>query len=231
MSKTPSRPGGVLQSSSKKQRVALLKHQLPSSQQHPSHDVAKETNAKFPYESLDSINPLLSSYVSQPTMMSLEGMVEALVARGTTDRLTDKTLLLENPVRAGSLNRQAGLGATKKQDQFSTKLQKQESIAMRLKSAANQLTFSQFHPLHSLWKQQMTNAKELQSQLIGSMVTVMSSPTVSFVGCKGIVLADTREVLVLITELDKVSLIPKRRLSIQVSSNEPHMAFKITSCR
>ena len=206
-----------MQSSSKRQRVALLKHQLPSSH-HPIGE-AKKIEAKFPYESSDSTNPLLSSYLNQPTMR-LEGMVEALIAGGTTDRLTDKTLLLENPTRVGSLNRQAGLALsdTKKQDEFSTKHRKQESITTKLRSptAAKKLTFSQLQPLHSLWEQQVNNTKELQTQLIGSLVSVMSSPSVSFVGARGIVLANTKNLLVLISEADKLSFIPKRRLAIQV---------------
>lgn len=215
-----SRPGGIIHSTSKRQRVSLAKSRAITYEE-PPHTSAKQQQSKgnsadkFPYEILTL--PALSRYLNPSAAMGLEQMVQSLLET-PTDRLTDKTLLLENPVRAGSLSRQAGLcGVTR--EQFSLKLKKSD-IVSRLMDSAYKLTFSQCLPLHELWRKQVGNqasAKLVQRQLIGSLVSVESCSSLPLVGKRGLVLAETKKAIVIITEhRDQLIALPRRRLSLTI---------------
>ena len=216
MPPTPSKPGGVAQSASKKQRVSLARSRASQDQNPPLIPSTVESNDtsasdKFPYELMDLSG--LSRYLNPAAKsMSMEQMVESLLA-SKTDRLTDKTLLLDNPVRAGSLSRQAGLNTTKR-ERFSLKLRKLD-IVSKLRASADKLTFSQCLPLHELWKQQAGN--KATAKQVGSIVTVKSCSIASLVGNRGIVLAETTSVLVIITETsNRLALLPRKRLSLKI---------------
>jgi hypothetical protein len=189
---------------------------LPSSSLQPTSTSGAD---KFPYEQMDLT--ALSHYLNPSAAIGLERMVESLLAT-TTDRLTDKTLLLENPVRAGSLSRQAGLSNMKGQDRFTSRLKKkQESVVSVLKSSANKITYAQCLPIHELWKRQAGNqaSAKQQNHLVGSMVRVDSCSVVSLVGKQGLILAETNKVIVMITQIrDQLVALPRERLSLTIVS-------------
>jgi hypothetical protein len=183
---------------------------LPSSSLQP---ISTSGADKFPYEQMDL--SALSHYLNPSAALGLERMVELLLAT-TTDRLTDKTLLLENPVRAGSLSRQAGLSYMKGQERFASRLKKKhESVASVLKSA-NKITYTQCLPLHELWKRQ---AGIQANASLGSVVRVNSCSVVSLVGKQGLILAETNKVVVMITQIrDQLVALPRERLSLTIVS-------------
>ncbi|GFS60641.1 ribonuclease P protein subunit p29 [Nephila pilipes] len=87
--------------------------------------------------------------------------------------------------------------------------------------------FKTFVPIHLLWKQYMLKMLQLKEPLPddlsgvyqkllkadyhGCLLVVASSACHNFVGCKGIVIQETKNVFRLITEGDKVKTIPKKR--------------------
>ncbi|XP_068117895.1 ribonuclease P protein subunit p29 [Hyperolius riggenbachi] len=87
-----------------------------------------------------------------------------------------------------------------------------------------QQKYSMFLPLHDLWKQyirdlcnglrpdthpQMVQSKLLKADLHGALVMVYKSKCPSYVGITGIILQETKHIFKIITEEDKLKVIPK----------------------
>ncbi|XP_054714088.1 ribonuclease P protein subunit p29-like [Uloborus diversus] len=86
--------------------------------------------------------------------------------------------------------------------------------------------FQTFIPVHEMWKKYMKDVLQLTESLPddlsgiyqkllradyhGCMLAVISSPCANYVGSKGIVVQETRNVFRLITEEDKIKTIPKK---------------------
>ncbi|KAM4018738.1 ribonuclease P protein subunit p29 isoform 2-T2 [Anomaloglossus baeobatrachus] len=94
-----------------------------------------------------------------------------------------------------------------------------------------QQKYHMYLPLHELWKQyirdlcnglrpgtqtQMIQSKILKADLHGAMVTVFKSKCPSYVGLSGIILQESKHIFKIITEEDKLKVVPKRNCVFSV---------------
>ncbi|XP_028665497.1 ribonuclease P protein subunit p29 [Erpetoichthys calabaricus] len=101
--------------------------------------------------------------------------------------------------------------------------QKREMKLFHLKP--EQQRYAQFLPLNELWKQyirdlcnglspesnpQMIQSKLLKADFHGAIVTVTKSKCPSYVGTTGIILQETKHVFRIVTQHDRLKVIPKR---------------------
>uniref|UniRef100_A0A8C5RK08 Ribonuclease P protein subunit p29 n=1 Tax=Laticauda laticaudata TaxID=8630 RepID=A0A8C5RK08_LATLA len=115
---------------------------------------------------------------------------------------------------------------TRKRVKRGKRLSAKQRREMRLfEIAPEQQRYKMFIPLHELWKQyirelcnglkpdaqtQMIQTKLLKADFHGALVTVTKSKCPSYVGITGIILQETKYVFKIITEEDRLKVIPKR---------------------
>ncbi|MBN3311065.1 RPP29 protein, partial [Amia calva] len=103
-----------------------------------------------------------------------------------------------------------------------------------------QQKYELFLPLHELWKQyirdlcnglrpesnpQMIQNKLLKADFHGAIITVVKSKCPSYVGTTGILLQELKHVFKIITQEDKVKVIPKRNsvFSVEIDGFVSHI--------
>ena len=174
-----------------------------------------------------SKNQILEEYLKENAINGNHSNIERL-----KERLRTKPLLLEKALITNVKRKEKNLRNT-------TKLGRSAINRLNLyKISKSDQKYKKFLPLHELWKnyiQKLYQGKDnniliqaderiLKVDLHGAEILVQNSKCESFIGMKGIVMKETKNILEIISKDDSVKDIPKRETIFEIFIH----GFKLT---
>lgn len=174
---------------------------------------------------LGSLSTQLQLPTAQQTPSKFESHLEQLLQRNMTShaartqvatKLQDRSILLDNPTPSLAASAVARLPSS---TQYASHLLGRRKRHQPLDTASAQLTYAAVEPLHHLWQQYITTvtcgqqheeARLLQADYHGCMMSVSCSKNPQHVGKQGIIVKVTANTFHLFDCNDRLHIVPKQ---------------------